>query len=297
MDQPTGDGVNTYVVARAVSEAGIKVALSGLGGDELFGGYPSFVRLATAYNWLRVWGRAPKSLRQLTARGIKAAGGSSITAMKRASLAASDGDLASLYAPLRQVVLPDQRSGLLEPEWAEHSQAWVDPYVPMLSAVFANGHAHDVLACVSYAEARTYMHDVLLRDTDQLAMAHGLEVRVPLLDHTLAEYVVSLPDAVKRPNGVPKRLLVESLDGSLPAHIVKRPKQGFTLPFAEWMKGELRGFCEARLGPDRLGGRGIFRPERLQTMWDAFVDNQPDISWSRVWVLVVLEEWLERNGF
>ena len=85
MDQPTGDGINTYVVARAVSEAGIKVALSGLGGDELFGGYPSFSRLAAASSWLRLWGRAPQPVRNVVARGIQAAGGSSVAAMKRAA--------------------------------------------------------------------------------------------------------------------------------------------------------------------------------------------------------------------
>ena len=253
MDQPTGDGINTYVVARAVSETGMKVALSGLGGDELFGGYPSFSRLAAASSWLRLWGRAPQPVRNVVARGIEAAGGSSVAAMKRAALAASDGDLANLYAPLRQVLVPQQRTALLEPEWAERSKAWSDPYAPMLNAAFGNGRSQAVLSCVSYAEARTYMHDVLLRDTDQLGMAHPLEVRVPLLDHVLAEYVVSLPDAYKRTNGVAKRLLVDSLELSLPAAVTHRPKQGFTLPLATWMRGELRGYCEERLSAAAAG--------------------------------------------
>ncbi len=297
MDQPTGDGINTYVVARAVREAGIKVALSGLGGDELFAGYPSFARLADSARWLRVWGRAPQSVKALVARGIETAGGSSIAATKRATLAASDGDLASLYAPLRQVLLPQQRTALLQATWAERSRVWADPYRAMLGTAFGNGHSQAVLGCVSYAEARTYMHDVLLRDTDQLAMAHALEVRVPLLDHMLAEYVVSVPDAYKRAHGTPKPLLVDSLDGCLPHAVTQRPKQGFTLPFATWMRGELRSYCEARLSPERLGTRGIFRPERLTATWEAFLDHRPQTSWSRVWTLVVLEEWLERNGW
>jgi asparagine synthase (glutamine-hydrolysing) len=166
----------------------------------------------------------------------------------------------------------------------------------MLSVTFGEGRCRDILSRVSYAEARTYMHDVLLRDTDQMAMAHALEARVLLLDHRLAEYVVSLPEAYKRAQGVPKRLLVESV-ATLPQAVTHRPKQGFTLPMATWMRGQLREYCESRLSPERLGGRGIFRPERLRTMWQDFLDDRPQTSWSRVWLLVVLEEWLERNAW
>src|SRR5947207_15202133 len=84
-------------------------------------------------------------------------------------------------------------------------------------------------------------------------------VRVPLLDHKLVEYLMGLPDEHKVSNGTPKRLLVESLDGLLPDPTVHRPKRGFTLPFEPWMRGELRGFCEERLNPERVAARGIFR--------------------------------------
>jgi len=139
------------------------------------------------------------------------------------------------------------------------------------------------------------MHDVLLRDTDQMSMAHGLEVRVPLLDHTLVEYVMGLPDAYKQPQGIPKRLLWESLHGLLPSSIVRRPKQGFNLPFEIWMRGQLRAVCEERLGPRGLAGRGFFHPAALQSMWEGFPDAASGPSWSRLWLLVVLEDWLERN--
>src|SRR4030095_15496136 len=116
----------------------------------------------------------------------------------------------------------------------------------------------EMLSLISYAEGRTYMHDVLLRDTDQMSMAHALEVRPPLLDHQLVELVTSLPDSVKRPGGAsPKPLLVESLDGLLPESIVNRPKQGFALPFDPWMRGPLRPLCEERLGDHGLAGRGV----------------------------------------
>jgi asparagine synthase (glutamine-hydrolysing) len=164
-----------------------------------------------------------------------------------------------------------------------------------LADAYAGQTGLGFFAAVSYAEARTYMHDVLLRDTDQMSMAHALEVRVPLLDHVLVEYVMGLPDHCKLNGGTPKALLVESLTGLLPPETVHRPKQGFTLPFAVWMRGALKEFCAARLSRERIGDRGLFDPAEVQRLWQAFLKGSRQVSWSRLWVLVVLEEWLERN--
>jgi asparagine synthase (glutamine-hydrolysing) len=91
-------------------------------------------------------------------------------------------------------------------------------------------------------------------------------------------------------------LLVESLNGLLPEEIVQRPKRGFTLPFEPWMRGGLRMFCEERLSLERTGSRKLFRPQRVQQLWQSFQAGRSDVSWSRLWILVVLEDWLERNG-
>jgi asparagine synthase (glutamine-hydrolysing) len=293
MDQPTGDGVNTFVISRAVRASGIKVALSGLGGDELFGGYPSFRRLSRTAALFRTWGRAPEPVRAITASTVQALGQSSVAAGKAAAMLASTGRLADLYPVTRQVLSSEQRQSLLAEAWTQSS----DPYVELLEDAFDRAPHAGLMTAISYAEGRTYMHDVLLRDTDQMSMAHGLEVRVPLLDHVLVEYVMGLPEAHKRPSATPKSLLVDSLAGLLPDEIVHRPKQGFTFPFDVWMRGELRGFCEERLGTSGLGGRAMFQHYAVQDLWDAFLDRRPHASWSRVWVLVVLEEWLRRHGF
>jgi asparagine synthase (glutamine-hydrolysing) len=208
----------------------------------------------------------------------------------------TDGSVASVYPLLRQVLGESQCRSILSTQLLDVFQRTENPYAEMLKKAFAESKWAGTLTQVSYAEGRTYMHDVLLNDTDQMSMVYALEVRVPFLDHKLVEYVMGVSDDHKRPNGTPKTLLVESLKGMLPDEVVHRPKQGFTLPFDPWMRGALRGFCEERLSPKRVNSRGIFRAGPIGEMWKSFLNGRPDVTWSRLWILVVLEDWLERNN-
>jgi asparagine synthase (glutamine-hydrolysing) len=295
MDQPTGDGVNTYIVSRAVRQTGLTVALSGLGGDELFAGYPSFSRLPRAVEVGRFWGRSSGQVRGFAGRALRLVGGTSVAATKAAAAIESDGSLASLYPLMRQLFTDEQRASLIAPPWRPRFESMQDPYVLLLKSAFARMPGSGPVTQVSYAESRTYMHDVLLRDTDQMSMAHALEVRVPLIDHVLADYVMAVPDPLKAPGATPKPLLVESLGSRLPREIVDRPKKGFTLPFEPWMRNQLRGFCENRLGAGGLASRGLFDVGRLASMWTSFQRGGSDVTWSRLWILVTLETWLARN--
>jgi asparagine synthase (glutamine-hydrolysing) len=173
--------------------------------------------------------------------------------------------------------------------------AHADVYGDRLAAVAARRPDLDVMAFVSYAETTTYMQDVLLRDSDQMSMACGVELRVPLLDHSLVEYVVGLPEARKMPRGMPKRLLVESVGPTMPLAIVNRPKRGFVLPFDRWMRGELRGICDHHLGHGGMAARAGLREDRVAQLWRRFLDGGPT-TWSRPWTLVALGAWLEQQG-
>jgi asparagine synthase (glutamine-hydrolysing) len=295
LDQPSGDGVNTFLVSRAVRSAGLKVALSGLGGDELFGGYPSFTRLDRLSGYALALRRTPVPARQMAAAAVKIAGRSSVASSKVAALIETDGSLPEAFPILRQLFGPAERDRLLTPRWHD-AGAEADPYVTLLRDATARHADAGPVTLTSFAEARTYMHDLLLRDTDQMSMHHGLEVRVPLLDHRVVEFVMGLRDEVKRPAGRPKRLLTDSLPQPLPPAVVARRKQGFVVPLGQWMRAELRETCETHLGPRGLGGHDAFQPASIGGLWRAFLAGDRRTSWSRLWTLVALGAWLEQHA-
>jgi len=148
----------------------------------------------------------------------------------------------------------------------------------------------DAINRVSYLEARCYMLNTLLRDSDVMSMAHGLELRVPLIDHVLADKLMALPGVWKMNENVPKPLLVHALKGALPGDIVHRKKQGFTLPFERWLRENLRPEVEA--GLQDIGQ--LLNHDSARRVWSDFLNGRT--SWSRVWSLYVLQRWCELNS-
>ncbi|MEM6806133.1 MAG: asparagine synthase-related protein, partial [Bacteroidota bacterium] len=145
---------------------------------------------------------------------------------------------------------------------------------------------------VSVGEIMTYTQNVLLRDTDQMSMASALEVRVPFFDHELIEYSLGIPDKLKEPE-YPKKLLVESLGDLLPKEVVFRPKMGFVFPWELWIKDALRSFCEKHI--KSLAEKSFIQKEALLGKWEAFLSGAKTEHWMKIWMLVTLNEWLEKN--
>lgn len=289
MDLPTMDGVNTYFISRETRRAGVKVALSGLGGDEVFGGYSSFRSVPRMERFVQRWKYVPHGLRDVLASVFSAVAPASDQNRKLASLAGDNGRLLHPYFLTRMLFTPNQRDLLLRDvegatgETAGASQrAWLQRSLAL-----------DPINRISYLESRCYMLNTLLRDADFMSMSQGLELRVPLIDHRLAKAVLALPGAWKV-NGTPKKLLVEALGGTLPEGIVHRPKRGFTLPFEHWMRQELRREIEPVLDAKRIssGPLGdLLNGNEVQSVWKKFLSGS--ISWSRPWSLYVLQRWCE----
>jgi asparagine synthase (glutamine-hydrolysing) len=147
------------------------------------------------------------------------------------------------------------------------------------------------MSSISLAEYHTYLQNVLLRDADQMSMAHALEVREPFMDHKLIEYVLGIPDCFKK--GIyPKQLLIDALGDLLPEEVYNRPKMGFTFPWKTWLQNDLKSFCEERI--NSLAKRSYFN-EEVTVLWNRFLNNDKEINWSRIWLLVVLEDWMQNN--
>jgi asparagine synthase (glutamine-hydrolysing) len=276
MDQPTMDGINTWAVSKAVRDAGIKVALSGLGGDELFAGYASF-RRALMLNRMRV---IPRALRAITASTGRAAFDSGVVSGKFWDLLDSDTRPASAYLISRRLFAPREIERL----------TGVTPPPPRIPA--CDG---DVINSVSRLETRGYMTNTLLRDTDFMSMAHGIEVRVPFVDTKVIDFVMQLPGAWKIDGARQKPLLLDALGDLVPEEIWHRPKMGFTFPFRKWMLSSLRPEIDAVLGPSgRMCLAGV-RCRAASAVWERFRNRPNRERWSRPWSLYVLQKWCESN--
>ncbi|TAJ06840.1 asparagine synthase (glutamine-hydrolyzing) [Marinilabiliaceae bacterium JC017] len=285
IDHPSGDGPNTWMVSKATKEAGITMALSGLGGDEIFAGYAIFNRMAKLDKNQILW-KLPTEMRKLMGLTLQKIKPGVASDKVKALLSQEKYDFTSQYAISRQVLLDNKVNELFKSKIS-------NKHLPVALLNQFNLDDKSILTKVSIAEMSTYMQNVLLRDSDQMSMAHALEVRVPFLDHELVELLLSVPDSMKYPH-TPKKLLVDSLPDLLPDYIVNRPKMGFVFPWSDWLKKDLFKLADHHIRA--LANRPYFNTTALTTLWQEFNNNNPSVTYSRIWPLVVLNHWMETNN-
>jgi asparagine synthase (glutamine-hydrolysing) len=297
LDQPTMDGLNTYFVSRAAHLAGLKVALSGLGGDEIFGGYSTFTTVPRAAFAAGLGRWIPGPLRRLTAAAaVKIAAGDAVR--KAAAAWRSPEDFPHAYYFTRLLFTPSRVHRLLAPYFESiedrgNGNERVSPWRQRMQETTWQARRLESFNSVSCFELQSYMVNTLLRDTDAVSMANSLEVRVPLLDHRLVEFVARLPKKQKFVDGVPKALLVEALSDLLPDDVGGQAKRIFTLPWDLWLRGPLGVRISqelANLTPQLMQYMNL---RAVSGVWQNFVIGQT--NWSRPWSLYVLNAWITRN--
>ena len=305
MDQPSHDAVNTYLVSQAAA-SDVTVAMSGLGGDELFGGYSTFRFVEMLHKLSPLTRALPSRIGRLLANWEPA-----LPMRYRAQwpvrvgfgMAGAFPSVAEQLAAIRFFYPDGEKSNLLLPEFLDLSSGNAPPdgSLQILKTIAGDAHYGDRFNMVSCLELRSCLADVLLRDTDTMSMAHSLEVRVPLLDHKLVEFVMSLPGHFKwKGHNAGKHLLIESVKDLLPSQLLNWPKMGFALPMPIWLREPgLRDVVEDCLSEQSVRNRGMLDVPAVQRVRREFYErsqfgNSGQV-WLRMWMLVVLELWCRAN--
>jgi asparagine synthase (glutamine-hydrolysing) len=298
MDQPTIDGINTYLVSAKTRAAGVKVALTGLGADEMFAGYSDFRRVPRMEMFSKRFGRLMRLARRPLAASVALFADKDDRSRKLAQWATGHDSIVHPYflvrtlfgAAEREVLFGDGKFGesTARARYRDSERALES----VLRESIARSSILDPVNRVSYLESHWYMRNTLLRDSDFMSMAHGLELRVPFLDRALVEACFRIPGNKKLQGNSPKSLLLASLGVELPTEIVNRPKRGFTLPFEQWLRGEMRPVVEDALLKSNWDQTSI-SASAVREVWNRFLAGET--SWSRPWSLFVLAQWCGQN--
>lgn len=295
LDQPSHDGVNTYFVSR-LAKSSVTVALSGLGGDELFGGYPFFNFYSQLRRYGELWRRLPGGLRKWVGGGL-GAGGSAPTGVQNLKRRLRNLDnlcevpLSEVYTLSRGFSSQGVGLSITTPVFRQALEASArddgnDTFLHSIAGQVEGGLPFNQAA---HMELNVYMHNTLLRDTDAVSMAHSLEVRVPLLDHKLVEFAAGTPPRLKQNKWLIKKLAYEFL----PPEVIDRPKRGFMFPYSVWLRGELKPVLDSAFDQETVARRGIFDYPTVARLYHRFLAD-PEVDYIGVWGLAVLELWCRK---
>ena len=290
-DRPSVDGLNTYIISGALKRAGATVAFSGLGADEIFGGYATFRRvqlLAPLLRWV-----AP-----LPTRSRKAAMSAIVRMFPRRyhtrirSLAGNTGRCLDVAIELKQFLPAEslEALGLSARELGPRAD-----FLPEEAQTWFDDVGNDPFLAVSRVETYLYMGNTLLRDSDATSMAHSVELRVPFVARPVLEEAGRVPGPLHAGrSNVGKQLLRKSLADILPANVLRRPKTGFTLPVGDWMFGQLRESCEAAVAA--VEQLPFLDSGAVRSIWSKFVTERDHTYWMKPMLLVSLGSYIRNHG-
>jgi len=283
-DEPFADSsaLPTYLVSQLAAGT-VKVALSGEGGDELFGGYHTYVADTLAP---RI-GRVAAALRPLVDALPSSSGKVSLDYKAKRFARAAHLPPLERHHGWKEIFSADARAELLDGR-----RGPTDP-LDVYRARYAETEGADELARLQDVDIGIYLADDLLVKTDRASMAHSLEARVPFCDQQVAELALALPRRMKVRGLAKKRLLRQAVATLLPERIARAPKQGFSIPAAAWLRGDLEPFAREMLSPDRLRAQGFFDPLAVTRLIDAHVARREDLS-RQIWGLLMFSLWHER---
>ena len=288
MDQPSaGTAIETYFVS-AVASQDVTVALSGLGGDELFAGYGHYLALANFQRYRHLYEQLPPPLKGLVqgAHSRIPAGLKRRLPFRKLDTFLSDFD--ERYMRGRSSFSEREKRDLYTQ--AHASRLGELTTKSFLGPQFVDSKDWNFINQRSYLDLRNYMGEELLPYSDRMSMAHSLEVRTPLIDHRLVEFVATVPPGLKLKGWCTKYLLRQAVQDLLPPELLARGKQGFALPLAWWMRHQLRPVIDSVLSPESVAKRGYFRFEAVQRECQRFYRGKGSY-FQRVWALFVLELW------
>ncbi len=296
LDQPSTDGLNTWMISRAAGRD-VKGVLSGLGGDEWFAGYPCARRMLQGASTWR--GRAFEHLGKLGNRleSWLPNRGFNSRLRERIENLGTRRSLLSTWVQAHRSFSPRQV------QWLAGAPAVQDPLEPFLELIHNDVRSvadESPVGLCGQLDVAGFMRCQLLRDSDATSMAHSLELRVPFVDIELArfartckdEYKLDLKISKQHPSGVAgaKHVLLHALRGLLPADMQLRQKRGFALPIEGWMNNELQGLVDDTCSPSAVKNRGILNGEGVAALMAAGATN-PGLLYPKIWALVILELW------
>jgi len=301
-DEPFSDSsqIPTYLVS-ALARRYVTVSLSGDGGDELFGGYKRY------FMWGRIWKAvqwAPAFLREAAAGSLRHVGpqrwnqvlGFALQRFLSAKDIVSPGEKVEKFAQILSAKDSFSRYQVIVSDWESCNSAvrgGVEP-ASLLSQRCAGTEFRDFCVQMMFLDTTTYLPDDILVKLDRAAMAVSLEGRVPLLDHRVVEFAARLPLSMKLRNGGGKWILRRVLDQYVPPELMDRPKKGFSLPIAEWLRGSLRDWAEGLLDESRMRHDGYFHPKIIRKVWEDHLSGQRDFR-HHVWAVLMFQAWLDHR--